>query len=69
MKHVYVRLEREKSVNVHVPLLHAYPCVDAVEVVTDIYITVILNSVSADKRHGFFHIYYTPVCPFDLMPD
>ena len=43
IKLVHGRLESAKAVNVHVPMLHAYPCADAVEVVSELYITVVLN--------------------------
>ena len=40
LKFVPVRLESAKPVNVHVPMLQVYPCVDVVEVVSELYITV-----------------------------
>ena len=43
MKLVNVRLESAKAINAYVPMLHACPCVDAVEVVSEVYFTVVLN--------------------------
>ena len=38
------KTESPKAVNVHVPMLHAYTCVNVVEVASELYITVVLNS-------------------------
>ena len=43
LKLVHVILERAKAVNVHVPMLHAYIFVNVVEIVSELYITVVLN--------------------------
>ena len=43
MKHDHVRLESAKGINAYVPILHDYPCADAVEVLSEVYITVVLN--------------------------
>ena len=43
LKLVHVRLESAKAVNVHVPMMYAYPYADVVEVVSELYITVVLN--------------------------
>ena len=43
LKLAHVRLKRAKAVNVHVPMLHAYTFVNVVEVVSELYITVVLN--------------------------
>ena len=43
LKLVHVRLESAKAVNLYVPMLHAYPCVNVVEVVSELFITVVLK--------------------------
>ena len=43
LKLVLVRLESVKAVNMHEPMLYAYTFADAVEVVSEVYITVFLN--------------------------
>ena len=43
IKLVHVMLESAKNVNVYVPILHAFLCVDVVEIVSELYIAVILN--------------------------
>ena len=40
---VHVIPERAKAVNVHVPMLHAYIFVNVVEIVSELYVTVVLN--------------------------
>ena len=56
---VHVRLESAKAVNVHKPMLDAYLFADAVEVVSELYITVVLNFCFCwqTERHAFSHIY------------
>ena len=43
LKLVHVRLESAKAVNLYVPMLHAYSCVNVVEVVSELFITVVLK--------------------------
>ena len=43
LKLVHVIPERAKAVNVHVPMLHAYIFVNVVEIVSELYVTVVLN--------------------------
>ena len=43
LKLAHVRLKSAKAVNVHVPMLHAYTFVNVVEVVSELYITSVLN--------------------------
>ena len=59
LKLVHVRLESANAVNVHVPMLHAYTFVNAVEVVSELYITVVLNFCVCrwNERHAFFQFY------------
>ena len=59
LKLVHVILERAKAVNVHVPMLHAYIFVNVVEIVSELYITVVLNFCFCrwNERHAFFQFY------------
>ena len=39
LKLVHVKLESAKDVNMHIPMLHAFLCMDVVEIVYELYIT------------------------------
>ena len=43
LKLAHARLESAEAVNVQVPMLHAYSCANVVEVVSKLYIIVVLN--------------------------